>query len=180
MKSAPGTISLNAAQRAEVAAATAAWLRQARMLYRHALPDIQVRFDLHGCSAGMYRVRGERREIRYNPLVFAHWYAENLAETVPHEVAHYVVDMIHGRSARPHGPEWCAVMAAFGVAPRRTSDFDLSALPLRRERRFAYRCACGPQQLSATRHNRVRRGQSRYRCRACGEELRPDRSAGAG
>lgn len=169
------TAALSGAQRAEIEAATHAWLRRARALFAHPLPDIAVRFDLHGQSAGMYRVRGERREIRYNPLVFAHWYRENLADTVPHEVAHYVVDLLHGRSARPHGAEWRAVMEAFGVAPRRTSDFDLNGLPLRRERRFGYRCGCGEHQLSATRHNRVVRGQSCYRCRSCGQQLIADR-----
>ncbi len=152
-------------------AATSTWLQRARALFGLALPEIPVRFDLQGQTAGMYRARGGRREIRYNPLVFAHWYRENLADTVPHEVAHYVVDVLHGRHARPHGMEWRAVMAAFGVAPKRTCDFDLSALPVRRERRFRYRCGCGEQQLSATRHNRVVRGQTRYRCRTCGQHL---------
>ena len=73
-----------------------------------------------------------------------------------------------------NGAEWRAVMEAFGVAPRRTSDFDLSDLPIRRERRFGYRCGCAEHQLSATRHNRVVRGQSRYRCRSCGQQLIAD------
>jgi len=162
---------LNAAQRAEVVAVTAHWVARARALYGDPLPEIPVRFDLRGQAAGMYRVRGERREIRYNPLVFARWYAENLADTVPHEVAHYVVEMRHGRRARPHGPEWQAVMAAFGVAAQRTYDLDIGNLPVRRERRFRYRCACREHQLSATRHHRVLRGQSRYHCRACAGEL---------
>ena len=162
---------LSAAQRTEVVAATADWVARARGLYGAPLPDIPVRFDLRGQSAGMYRVRGERREIRYNPLVFARWYAENLADTVPHEVAHYVVEHRHGRRAKPHGAEWRAVMAAFGVAAQRTCDFDFSELPVRRERRFRYRCACTEHQLSATRHHRVLRGQSRYHCRGCAGEL---------
>lgn len=164
-------VTLNDAQRTEVVAATSGWVARARRLYAHPLPDIPVRFDLRGQLAGMYRVRGERREIRYNPLVFARWYGENLADTVPHEVAHYVVDVLHGRRARPHGAEWRTVMNAFGVAAQRTGDFDLGDLPVRRERRFRYRCPCSEHQLSATRHHRVLRGQSRYHCRACTGEL---------
>ena len=166
-----GIATLTTAQRAEVVALTAHWVARARALYADPLPEIPVRFDLRGQSAGMYRVRGEEREIRYNPLVFARWYRENLADTVPHEVAHYVVERRHGRRAKPHGPEWQAVMAAFEVAARRTCDFDLRGLPVRRERRFPYRCACREHQLTATRHHRVLRGQSCYHCRACGSEL---------
>lgn len=158
-------------RRAEVVAATLDWLRRARALYRHPLPDIPVHFDLFGRSAGMYRVRGRQREIRYNPLIFETWYDENIADTVPHEVAHYVVDMLHGRRARPHGAEWRGVMADFGLVARRTGDFDLSGLPVRRERRFRYRCSCREHELSATRHHRVLRGQSRYHCRVCSGPL---------
>lgn len=163
---------LTAAQRSEVIDATASWVARARVLYARPLPDIPVRFDLRGQTAGMYRVRGAEREIRYNPLVFARWYSENLADTVPHEVAHYVVEMHHGRRARPHGPEWQAVMVDFGIVDaRRTHDLDLGDLPVRRERRFRYRCACREHQLSATRHHRVLRGQNHYHCRACAGEL---------
>lgn len=164
---------LGAERRAEVVAATGSWLHRARSLYGHPLPEIPVHFDLFGRSAGMYRVRGKQREIRYNPVIFAGWYAENMADTVPHEVAHYVVDVLHGRRARPHGAEWRGVMTSFGLVAKRTGDFDLSGLSLRTERRFTYACPCTRHELSATRHNRVSRGQRRYRCLACGGELVP-------
>lgn len=167
-----GELALDDLRRAEVVAATADWLRRARALYRHPLPDIPVRFDLFGRSAGMYRIRGRQREIRYNPVIFATWYDQNLADTVPHEVAHYVVEMLHGRRVRPHGTEWRRVMTDFGIVDARcTHDLDLGDLPVRRERRFRYRCACREHQLSATRHHRVLRGQSRYHCRACSGPL---------
>jgi len=134
-----------------------------------------VLFDLKGRSAGMYRVAGHRRVIRYNPYLFAKYPQDNLAVTVPHEVAHYVTDVLFGlRRVRPHGAEWQAVMRAFEADASRTADYDLTGIPVRTQRRFGYRCACFVHQLSTRRHNQVRRGAARYYCRACGEELRYD------
>jgi SprT protein len=34
-----------------------------------------------------------------------------------HELAHLAVHRLHGRSAKPHGPEWRALMQAAGYPP---------------------------------------------------------------
>ena len=49
---------------------------------------------------------------------------EPLREVITHEVAHIVVHRKHGRRAKPHGPEWRALMHQAGYPPR-------TALPLR-------------------------------------------------
>ena len=149
---------IDARQRQQVLEATEAWLQKARDIYALALAPIEVVFDLCGSAAGMYRVRHGARCIRYNPWIFARSLDDNLAVTVPHEVAHYVVDCLYGLSrVRPHGREWRAVMRALGASPRVSGRYDLSGLPLRRQQRFAYRCDCSSHQLSAVRHNRVHR-----------------------
>jgi predicted SprT family Zn-dependent metalloprotease len=43
---------------------------------------------------------------------------EVLREVLCHEVAHVAVWHTHGRSARPHGPEWRKLMALAGYEPR--------------------------------------------------------------
>jgi SprT protein len=58
-------------------------------------------------------------------------------------------------------------MQALGASPRATGRYDLSGLPLRRQRRFTYRCGCQTHQLSTVRHNRVQRGEAIYLCRQC-------------
>jgi SprT protein len=155
-------------QRQQVRDATAEAVERASDLYRQRFPTIRVSFDLCGTSAGMYRARRGDRCIRYNPWIFARYFDDSLTVTVPHEVAHYVTDCLHGLSrVRPHGPEWRAVMRELGADPRVTGRYDLSGLPLRRQRRFDYRCDCRSHQLSAARHNRVQRGEVAYLCRAC-------------
>lgn len=159
---------IDAQQQQQVRDATDAWLQKARDIYALALAPIEVVFDLRGSAAGMYRVRRGERRIRYNPWIFARYFDDSLAVTVPHEVAHYVIDCLYGLSrVRPHGAEWQAVMRALGASARVTGRYDLSGLPLRRQRRFAYRCDCSSHQLSAVRHNRVQRGEASYLCRQC-------------
>lgn len=159
---------IDAGQQQQVRQATDACVQKARDIYAQAFAPIEVYFDLRGTAAGMYRVQCGERRIRYNPWIFARYFEDSLAITVPHEVAHYVTDCLYGLSrVRPHGDEWRAVMRALGVSPRVTGCYDLSGLPLRRQRRFAYRCDCSSHQLSTIRHHRVQRGEAMYLCRQC-------------
>jgi len=135
---------------------------------------VPVLFDLKGTTWGMYRVSGQRRQIRFNPWMFAKYYADSLATTVPHEVAHYLTDAVYGLGKiRPHGVEWKAVMAVFGADDSVRSSHSLEGIPRRQMRRFPYLCACRSHQLSSQRHKRIQSGQTRYHCRACGNLLRP-------
>lgn len=163
---------LSEQQQAVVIARTDDQVRLASEYFDQVFPKLPVLFDLSGRAAGMYRVRAGRREIRYNPFIFARYFDDNLAQTVPHEVAHYVADMLHGfRSIRPHGSEWKRVMELFGAEPRASCQYDLEGLPGRRYRRFDYRCQCREHSLTTVRHNKVRQNRMRYYCRDCGQPL---------
>lgn len=146
---------------------------QAGATYGCHFEPVNVLFDLKGRVAGMYRVRHGQRVIRYNPYIFARYFEENLRDTVPHEVAHYIADMVYGaRHIRPHGSQWQEIMRDFGVEPRRTCEFDMTGIPQRRISRFSYQCGCDMvHELTAYRHNRIVRGSRRYFCRQCGVEL---------
>jgi SprT protein len=159
-------------QQQQVLRATYDCLRRAREIYRREFAVIPVTFDLCGRAAGMYRVCGGRRSIRYNPYLFAKYFADSLSATVPHEVAHYVTDILYGmRNIRPHGLEWRAVMCSLGAEPRATGRYDLAGVPVRRQRRYTYRCGCTTHLLSACRHNRLHSGKARYHCRLCGTPI---------
>jgi len=161
------------ARREQVIERTNSFIRKAEHLFEVAVPAIAVRFDLRGRAAGMFRVRHGATEIRYNPWLFNRYFEENMDNTVPHEVAHYVVHRLFSRRrVRPHGKEWRDVMVAFGVAPRTTCSFDLQGIPRRHTRWFEYFCRCRSHQLSSIRHNRVVAGRARYHCRACRHVLR--------
>lgn len=158
--------------------ATLEYLEQARCLLpgqAHRLSAVHIRCDLRGRTAGQMRGYGDGRlEIRYNLEIAALQPQAFLAETVPHEVAHLVVWLTHGRSAKPHGPEWRAVMQHLGIMePRRCHDFQNSGAAIRRQRRWPYRCACSEYPLSTTRHRRVLHGKQEYLCAKCGQTLQP-------
>ncbi len=155
-------------RRRQVCAATEACLRRVAGICQHPFPAIDISFDLSGRAAGMYRVRQGRRCIRYNPYILARHFDDGLAETVPHEVAHYATDVLYGLgNIRPHGVEWKALMCALGATPRATASYDLTGIPVRRQQRFSYRCSCSTHRLSTQRHNRVHRGSAAYICRRC-------------
>jgi len=159
-------------QQRQVIAATEGFVVRAEQLFERSFARVPILFDLSGRSAGMFKVVGRRRWIRYNPWIFAKYFVENLRDTVPHEVAHFVVHEVYGtRAVKPHGPQWRAVMQRFGAEPEVTFDFDLQGVPRRRQRTHPYRCECRLHQVSTTRHNRVLRRASRYHCRSCGGDL---------
>jgi SprT protein len=143
-------------------------------------PAPRVLFDLRGQAAGQFRVcaAGEPT-IRYNRQLLARHEAEFLAQTVPHEVAHYLAYLRFGRGIRPHGREWQQIMQGLGADPRRCHDFDVTDLAARRVRRHLYHCRCGEHALTSIRHHRIQRGAS-YVCRGCGQALQPGGRSGDG
>lgn len=159
-------------QEQQVISETNHFLKIAADYYSRSFSEIPVLFDLKGRAAGMYRVRMEQRAIRYNPYVFAKYFNDNFSETIPHEVAHYVTDILYGlKSIRPHGNEWKSVMEVFGVAANRTANYDLTGLPVRQYQKFTYHCGCQNFELTTRRHNKILRGTGQYLCRDCGGKL---------
>jgi len=156
----------------QVVAATRACIQRAEQLFERDFQLPHIRFDLSGRIAGMYRVCRQQHEIRYNPYLFGKYFDDNLANTVPHEVAHYLVAELYGwRNIRPHGAQWKAIMHRLGAAPLVTCRYDLSDIPQRRQRRFDYVCDCATHRLTTVRHNRVQYGQEKYLCRQCRQPL---------
>jgi len=162
---------INQVQREQVIDLTAEYINQAEQVFSTRFPKVAIQFDLSGRTAGMYKVVGRRRCIRYNPWIFAKYYPENLNGTVPHEVAHFAIDRVYGMGrVKPHGIEWRALMAKFGADAGVTFDLNLDGVPQRKQSRHLYQCPCQSHQVSTTRHNRVQRGQS-YFCVRCRGKL---------
>lgn len=150
------------------------YMRQGEKLLEKKVPLLDIHFDLGGQMAGMYCVRPNHRWIRFNPFLFHKYWQDNMEQTVPHEVSHYLVDLAFGSAKiKPHGKEWKTVMIYLGAKPEATHRFDISDIPVRRQRRFLYRCQCQDHQLSTTRHYRLLRNPSaKYVCRQCGGEIK--------
>jgi SprT protein len=163
---------INPALEQRIKSTTGEYIRLAGRIYSLELPLIPVVFDLKGRAAGMYRVQNKNRTIRYNPFIFAKYFDDNIASTVPHEVAHYVVDVLYGATrVKPHGVEWKKVMLALGAEPIASGNYDLTGIPVRRQRRHSYQCACMIHRISTVRHNRIQRGKAEYFCRNCMTQL---------
>ena len=153
---------------------TADYIQLAAQLFDRRFSGLPILFDLRGRSSGMYRVRGRVKEIRFNPWIFAAHFDHCMATTVPHEVAHYVVDKLYGMGrVRPHGKEWKQVMAGFGADASVTANLSLEGIPTRQATFFAYHCGCGDHRLGVRRHRKVLNRQAYYTCRRCGEVLAP-------
>ena len=147
-------------------------LLKASVLFNKNFKSIPISFDLKGKAAGMYCRRGRKCWIRFNPYIFAKYFVDNLENTVSHEIAHYVVDVIYGQNrVRPHGNEWVDVMQRLGVEPRRTCDYDLNGIPTRVHQIFEYVCGCRQHQLGSRRHKKIERGQAQYFCKQCEQKL---------
>lgn len=167
-------------QQQQVIEASNVYIEQAVVLFDVRARPVDIVFDLKGRNAGMYRVKQQgrlfnrrcQREIRYNPFIFAKYFDDNMRTTVPHEVAHYIADIIYGlKNIKPHGKEWKDIMRVFNADASVTADYDLSGIPLRQKKLFCYRCACREHQLSSVRHNRIVRERSRYHCKICKQPL---------
>ncbi len=158
--------------RRQVVDETARYIASAEEVLGRRFERIPVLFDLRGASAGMFRAAGRRREIRYNPWIFAKYWEVNIASTVPHEVAHYIVHEVYGPGrVKPHGQEWQALMHYFEADPEVTFKLDLADIPQRRQRTHPYRCDCRDHAVSTTRHNRMLKGKGQYLCRYCNGRL---------
>lgn len=155
--------------------------QQALDLYPQALAQAALpilKFDLTGRSAGEVRFAHYWRKIRPITIRFNSLIARNnpdtfINETVAHEIAHSVAVYVYGRKGLGHGRHWRRIMAGFGQPAKRCHSFDLSAVPVRRQRRFIYYCACpGERLLSTVRHKRQQRGIRQYMCPRCRSPLR--------
>jgi len=167
------SFSLNQSQKNQVIAKTQFYIELASKLLQLQIANIEIMFDLKGRSSGMFVVKKNKPCIRYNEIIFSHYFNDNLENTVAHEVAHYIVYRVHGmRNVKPHGVEWQQVMVLFDVKPEVTSSYDTSALPLRRQAQHRYCCVCMTHQLSTTRHNKVQNNRAIYKCRKCRQSLR--------
>ena len=154
---------------------TLALLQQAGEHFGLILEPVDIRFDLTGNAAGMVRfVASGPPTIRYNQALLEKYHQEFIKQTVPHEVAHVMVALLHPHRTAPHGPEWRQMMAFFGAEPKRCHAYQVDGPGIRRLTRFNYQCGCREHQITAIRRNRIARGQ-RYYCRHCGEFLKPEK-----
>lgn len=167
------SFTLDQSQKNAVIAQTQHYINLANQQLQLNLSDIPILFNLKGCSSGMFVVKKNNIYIRYNEIIFSQYFKDNLDNTVAHEVAHYVVYGLSGpKKVKPHGIEWKRVMKLFNIKAEVTSSYDISDLPLQRQKQHHYTCGCMSHQLSTTRHNKIQKNTAVYKCRQCRQALR--------
>jgi SprT protein len=153
---------------------TQKYLKLASDIFHYQLKPINVFFDLYGMASGMFVVKKGIPIIRYNPHIFAKHFSYSISNTVPHEVAHYVIYSLYGlKAVRPHGKEWKDLMLQLGAMPTRTNALNIDGIPTRQHKRHPYHCNCSEHLISSRRHNKITDGKAKYFCRACNGELQP-------
>jgi SprT protein len=114
-----------------------------------------------------------RKELMFQLDLAEHHQEDFINETVPHEVAHYVDDLVYGNKyangrRQVHGPRWKYIMTrVYGLNPDRCHNYDTSVTITRKQDRYEYTCGCTTHKISTTLHNKILRGNPRscMRCR---------------
>ncbi len=168
---------LTAEQQQQVREHTQRYIKQAIEYFDLKEKTVEINFNIKGRTSGMYRVSQRftrcKREIRYNPYIFSKFFEDSYETTVPHEVAHFITDIMFGlKNIKPHGKEWKAVMQVFGANATVTSNYDLTGIPVKKQSLFTYQCCCREHQLSSVRHNKIIKRRYQYYCNTCKQRLK--------
>ncbi len=144
--------------------------KRACTFYGLDLPDATIDFSLRGRCAGQARIeRNGQTCLRFNRQLLIENFDDFLSNTIPHEVAHLVVNWPFRnlrQRPRPHGPEWQAVMKdCFGLEPVRCHSYRTSPARVV-PKPFLYACSCREHQLTSIMHKRIYRS-SQAICTAC-------------
>ena len=148
---------------------------QARAFYGLDLPEATIELTLRGRCAGQARIeRGGRTLLRFNRQLLVENRDDFLTTTVPHEVAHLVVNWPYRKRRqrpRPHGQEWQTVMRdCFGLAPERCHSYQTTPARIV-PRPFIYACICREHRLTSIMHRRISRSRQAF-CRICKTPIR--------
>ena len=108
-------------------------------------------------ALGLTRV--DTRRVRLNPVLI-NTNNKLLDEVLCHELAHIVVYARFGKKAKPHGPEWAALMRQAGYRPRIRINIGDEKLP-RSIKKYEHLCPV----CQLIRY--ARRPMSRWRCVRC-------------
>lgn len=140
--------------------AAKACMARAEEMFGVDMSDVQIRFDLKGCSAGMagYAARFGRFQyyLRFNVTMIEHnGFDHVLNDTVPHEIAHMVC-FKNPKLGNAHNRGWARVCQALGGTGQRCHKEEVVYA---KGRTYEYTCTKGTKQrFSEQRHKKIQRG----------------------
>ena len=135
-----------------------------------------VVYQKRGTTAGTANYRTWTIDI--NPVLLAENFEDMLADTVPHEMAHLITEVVYphahrrtyGQKRRPHGAEWQSVMRVLGCNPSRTHNYDTTNARTREKTSYDYKCNCcgAILKMGPKRHATEQRMPGHYTHSSCG------------
>lgn len=150
-------------------------LYMAEELFGKGVVAPEVRYDLVGRSAGQAlwdKFGKSPHVIRVNPILLNENEEYIINQTVPHEMAHVVVNQFYlarGIRVKGHGNEWKRVMSHFGLEANRCHQLDTTTVrAIKGGSEYHFNCGCVGKvyKLSKHKYTRYINGMS-YRCRVC-------------
>ena len=134
--------------------------------YDEDLPKLT--WDLKGTVGGQAYLN--QNMIRINMEALAKYKDHYIKQTIGHEFAHLVA--YKALRHKGHGRSWSRVMRKFNLFPDRCHDYDLTPARVVK-RQYLYECdKCGKEfTLTAIRHNKMMKGNQRYRHSTDGGQL---------
>lgn len=142
----------------------------------HGFPMPAIGYFDSRAAAGLAYYHAFRIEL--NATLLREHTADMLHDTIAHEMAHLACYYAANRlrvipgTGRGHGRHWQGIMRSyFGIEPRRTHNYDLSTVRVKRQHRWRAECGCeGGCILTTARRNKMLRGAT-YRCAKCKQRL---------
>lgn len=135
-----------------------------------------VVYQKRGTTAGTANYRTWTIDI--NPVLLVENFDDMLADTVPHETAHLITELVYphahrrtyGQKRSPHGTEWQSVMRVLGCEPSRTHSYDTTNARVREKVSYDYKCDCCGEvlKLGPKRHAKQQQIPGYYTHSSCG------------
>ena len=150
--------------------------KKAESFYNQPIPRPKnIIFKRNGTTAG-YSCYG-RKELMFQLDFAEHNQEDFINQVVPHEVAHWVDDVVYGNKyingrRQVHGPRWKYIMrAVYKLNPDRCHNYDTSVTITKKQARHEYTCGCRTFNLSTTLHNKIQSGKQKRHCLRCRQNL---------
>ena len=156
----------------------------ANEIYGLKLDIPEISFNMVGQNGGRFKGNISECKVIYNRILLEENGKAFIDQTVPHEIAHYIVYKRYGckfmrpKTIKSHGYEWQKIMKDFGCKINRCHNFDTSNSEQgrrgRTQSKYIYGCACQEHELGETRHRRIQYEGAIYTCRKCKTKITKD------
>jgi SprT protein len=129
--------------------------------------EVKVQFsEKLGVTAGYATYRTKLIEL--NTVLFLENTEEFFNRTIPHEVAHLVVNELYPTSKQNHGPEFRLVMSTYNADPKTYHTYNTDSVR-KPKKLFVYTCTCKDNvfKFSTRMHNSIVKEKQIRGCRTC-------------